>query len=186
MFEATRFTAPCEVSRKTIANYLEVLKETFVVHIIRPFSTHKQTEIVMAPKVYGFDTGFVCYAKGQRELRPEDLGLMWEQSVLNEIHGQLQTRSINYWRDKRGHEIDFIMHDKSYQSYVAIECKFTTASLPLEHSSKIDSNFEAFRNHYPHGKNYIVASDVDIPFERRYGKLIFSFVNTKHLIDALK
>ena len=30
----------------------------------------------MAPKVYGFDTGFVCYAKGGMELRQEDLGLI--------------------------------------------------------------------------------------------------------------
>lgn len=186
MFEATRFTAPCEVTRSTIANYLDVLAATFVVHIIRPFSTHRQTEIVMAPKVYGFDTGFVCYAKGQRELRPEDLGLMWEQTVLNEIHGQLQIRGINYWRDKRGHEIDFIIYDKSYQSHVAIECKFTSSSLSTEHSSKMLSNFEAFRTHYPEGKNYIVASDIDTPFERRYGDLVLSFVNTQHLVDALR
>jgi len=185
LFEATRFTAPCEVTRSTIANYLEVLRETFVVHVIRPFSTHKATEIVMAPKVYGFDTGFVCYAKGHRELRPEDLGLMWEQCVLNEIHGQLQTRLINYWRDKRGHEIDFVINDKNYESHVAIECKFTTSSLPTERSSKIDTNFEAFRKYYPNGKNYVVASDIDTPFERRYGDLILSFVNPMHLIIAL-
>src|SRR5574341_1378766 len=39
LFEATRFAAPCEVSRTTIANYLAVLESTFVVHVVRPFST---------------------------------------------------------------------------------------------------------------------------------------------------
>jgi predicted AAA+ superfamily ATPase len=63
------------VSRPTIANYLNVLEETFVVHVIRPYSTHKLTEIVMAPN--GFDTGFVCCAKGRGQLMPEDLGLLW-------------------------------------------------------------------------------------------------------------
>ena len=41
MFEATHYAGPCEVSRPTIASYLDVLEETFVVHVIRPYSTHK-------------------------------------------------------------------------------------------------------------------------------------------------
>ena len=55
IFEATRLAGPCEVSRPTITNYLRVLEATFVAHIVRPFSTRKPTEIVSAPKVYGFD-----------------------------------------------------------------------------------------------------------------------------------
>ena len=58
MFEASAFARPCEVSRPTISNYLSVLEATYVIHVIRPFSTHKATEIVAAPKVYAFDTGF--------------------------------------------------------------------------------------------------------------------------------
>ena len=64
LFEATRFSTPCEVSRTTIGNYLNVLEATFVAHVIRPFSNHKPTEIISAPKVYAFDTGFVCYYRG--------------------------------------------------------------------------------------------------------------------------
>lgn len=64
LFVATRFARPCEVSRTTIANYLAVLEATFVVHVLRPFSQHRATEIASAPKVYGFDTGFVCYCRG--------------------------------------------------------------------------------------------------------------------------
>ena len=52
MFEASSFAAPCEVSRTTISNYLSVLEATYVVNVIRPFHTHKATEIVAAPKVY--------------------------------------------------------------------------------------------------------------------------------------
>jgi predicted AAA+ superfamily ATPase len=64
MFEATRFARSCEVSRTKISNYLGVLEATFVAHVIRPFSTGRATEIVSAPKVYGFDTGFVCCYRG--------------------------------------------------------------------------------------------------------------------------
>lgn len=82
MFEATRFASPCEVSRQTITNHLAALEATFVAHVVRPFSTRRCTEIVAAPKVYAFDTGFVCFQRGWEKLRPEDLGFLWEHFVL--------------------------------------------------------------------------------------------------------
>ena len=103
LLKTIRFARPCEVSRTTNSNYLSVLEETYVVNVIRPYSTHRQTEIVKDTKVYGFDSGFVCYFKGWYTLRPEDYGLLWEHYVLNEIQAHFQTRQINYWRDKRGH-----------------------------------------------------------------------------------
>jgi len=184
-FEASRYTIPCEVSRQTISNYLSVLEATFVVHVVRPYSTYKTTEIVKAPKVYGFDTGFICFAKGWRELRQEDLGLLWEQCVLNELHGYLQSRTINYWRNKSGHEIDFIIHGKSHKTIHAIECKFSISSMNRNTESATISNFNAFRKNYPKGKNYVVANDVVKPFDRKYDDLTISYVNTKSLIDEL-
>jgi uncharacterized protein len=186
MFEATKFTGSCEVSRPTIGNYLDVLEETFVVHVVRPFSTHKATEIVMAPKVYGFDTGFICYAQGRTELRPEDLGFMWEHCVLNEIQGTLQTRSINYWRDKRGHEVDFVIKDKRDHALTAIECKFSITKAGKEALDAIAENFAALRNYYPHGENFVVAHDVDFPFQRHYGDMVLTFVNAQELVRRLQ
>jgi len=184
LFEATRYTAPCEVSRPTIANYLEVLEATFVVHVVRPFSTHKPSEIVMAPKVYGFDTGFVCYAKGRAELRAEDLGFMWEHCILNEMHGHLQTRAINYWRDKNGREIDFVLRNKKDASITAIECKFLTQQDDSTLAA-LAKNFIAFRNLYPEGENFIVASNISAPIKRRYADISISFVSPEELIRSL-
>jgi len=56
--------------------------------VIRPYSTRQATEIVAAPKVYGFDTGFMCCCRGWESLRREDLGVLWEHCVLNEIHSR--------------------------------------------------------------------------------------------------
>ncbi|MFH1644232.1 MAG: ATP-binding protein [bacterium] len=184
IFEASKFATPCEVSRQTITNYLSILEETFVVHVIRPYSTHKPTEIVMAPKVYGFDTGFVCHTKGWRELRKEDSGILWEHCVLNELHGQLQTRKINYWRDKQGHEIDFVLPNAQNNNLIAIECKFSNLASNVGSSSikSVADNFAAFRNFYPKGKNYIVSNDIDTSFEKQIDDLILSFVNIKDLI----
>lgn len=177
IFEATRFTKPCKVSRVAISNYLKILEETYVVHVIKPFSSYKPTEIISAPKVYAFDTGFVCYYKEWDKLRRDDLGYLWEHFVLNEIQANLQTRRINYWRDKRGHEVDFIFKKRG-NPIIAIECKWS--------ADNFDSRgIEAFRRQYPQGKNYLVAYDVERDFTKRFGNIEITFTSLISLIKAL-
>lgn len=177
MFEATRFSRPCEVSRTTISNYLSVLESTFVVHVVRPFSTRRSTEIVAAPKVYGFDTGFVCYHRGWHTLRRDDFGSLWEHYVLNELQGRLQARTIRYWRDKQGHEVDFVITSRG-QPTMAIECKWA--------GEDIDSRgLKAFLRRYPKSECRVVTSDVDRPYQRRYGNIAVQFVGLDSLVNEL-
>jgi predicted AAA+ superfamily ATPase len=177
IFEATRFARPCEVSRATISNYLKVLEATSVVHVLRPFGSHGPAEIISAPKVYGFDTGFVCYHKGWNELRREDLGLLWEHFVLNELHAFLRPGDIHYWRDKRGHEVDLVIAPRGRPT-VAIECKWSAGD--FDHAG-----FRAFRSRYPGGENFVVCHDAERPFRRSLAGISFEFVNLKALVKAL-
>lgn len=173
IFDATKFASECGVSRTTIMNYLSVLELTFVAHIIRPYSTRRATEIIAAPKVYGFDTGFVCYHRGWDLLRKEDKGLLWEHYVLNELFAHLQSRDIHYWRDKRGHEIDFVLAKRG-QPLTTIECKWS--------SSEFDPNaLRLFRAAYPEGKNFVVSHDLDRVYTQRYGDLCVEFVSLKEI-----
>ena len=178
IFEATRFAAPCEVSRTTIANYLAVLEITLVAHIIRPFTTRRQAEIIAAPKVYGFDTGFVCQYRGWQDLRPADYGILWEHLVLNELQAELQGQTVNYWRDKRGHEVDFILARRR-AAPLAIECKCSAGDLDL-------TGLAAFRAQYPDGANLVVAHDVDRGFTRKFGKLSVRFEGLAGLKKAIE
>lgn len=177
IFEATKFSGECEASRSTIMNYLRVLEATLVAHVIRPFSSHRATEIISAPKIYGFDTGFVSYHRGWHELRSEDKGYLWEHFVLNELQAQLQVRDVRYWRDKRGHEIDFVWV-KPGSSPIAIECKWSTSEFDA-------SGLKAFRRAYPQGENFIVTHDVERPYVRRYGDLSVEYVSLPELIQKL-
>lgn len=177
IFEATAFSARCEVSRTTIANYLLALEATYVAHVVRPFSTRKATEIVAAPKVYGFDTGFVCYWRGWDELRREDLGQLWEHYVLNELHSRLPSREVRYWRDKQGHEVDFVLAPRGGPP-VALECKWSASDLD-------PAGLRAFRKSYPKGGNLVVAADVDRRFSRRFGDLEVEFLRLADLPAAV-
>lgn len=178
MFEATAFTRPCEVSRQTIANYLRVLEATYLAHVLRPFSTHRATEIVSAPKVYAFDTGFVCFHRGWTTLRQEDRGLLWEHLVLNELHAHLQTRRIGYWRDKRGHEVDFIVPRRGHPP-IAIECKWTATDLAL-------NNLGVFSHRYPQAVLYVVAHDVDRPYTRQIDKAQVTILSLPALLKRVE
>lgn len=173
IFEATRFAAPCEISRQTVNNYLAVLEATLVAYTVRPFTTRRSTELVAAPKVYAFDTGFVCFARGWRELRPDDLGLLWEHFVLNELHASLQTQRIRYWRDKNKHEVDFVVQERG-RSPDAIECKWSAAEFDPR-------SLLAFRRQYPKGRNWVVAADVDHPYTRRIKGVEARYVNLNTL-----
>jgi len=177
MFEATRFARDCEVSRTTISTYLAVLEATFVAHVLRPFSSRRATEIVAAPKVYAFDTGFVCHSRGWNALRADDLGVLWEHFVLNELHARLQTRDIRYWRDKRRHEVDFVIAKRG-KPPIAIECKWSADGFDA-------ANLAAFRQVHQHGDNFVVGRDVGRPYRRRLNGVDVQFVDLDGLIARL-
>jgi len=177
IFEATYYARACEVSRQTITNYLAALETTMVAHVVRPWSTHRATEIVSAPKVYGFDTGFVCVYRGWDALRLEDRGLLWEHVVLNELHARLQAATVHYWRDKAGHEVDFVIARPGAPP-IAIECKWSADGFDA-------AGLRAFRRHYAEGANYVVAQDVSRGSTRRLGELSVHVVSLEGLLDAV-
>ena len=173
IFEATPLARACEVSRPTVMAYLAVLEATFVVHVVRPYALSGAAEIVSAPRVYGFDTGFVCHHRGWHGLRREDCGPLWEHVVLNELQAQFGRAPVHYWRSKHGNEVDFILARRG-RPPVAIECKWSADSFE-------PAGLKALRGRYPDGANLVVAHDVARPFTRRFGSLSVKFVG----IDAI-
>lgn len=177
IFEATRYANLCEASRPTIKTYLSVLETTYVAHVVRPFSTRKSVEIVAAPKVYGFDTGFVAYFRGWHQPRSDDLGTLWEHYVLNELHARLQSRRMNYWRDKSGHEVDFV-YVRRGRPPLAIECKWSSEGFE-------PTALKAFAQHYPQAEHFVVSRDIRRSVSRRYGNLKVTFVGLESLVKEL-
>jgi predicted AAA+ superfamily ATPase len=168
IFEANAFARPCEVSRMTIVNYLSILEATHVANVLRPFSSRRAVEIVAAPKVYGFDTGFVCFYRGWNRVGTDNRGWLWEHLVLNELQSTLQQRRIGYWRDKHGNEVDFVIarHGKPP---VAVECKWSAKSFD-------PAGMTAFERAYPGTEMLLVAADAGkaglIPIRRGTVRLI--------------
>jgi hypothetical protein len=141
--------------------------------VLRPFTTRKATEIIAAPKVYGFDTGFVCAHRGWHDLRREDLGVLWEHFVLNELMARTQSNRWQYWRDKAGHEVDFIWQPRGHPP-LAIECKWAARDFDA-------SNLQVFARLYPKAAAVVVTTDAEPMFRRNIDGLNVEFLTLEKL-----
>jgi len=177
IFEATKYADPCQVSRTTISSYLAVLEKTYAAHVLKPFTSRRSSEIIAAPRVYAFDTGFVAHHRGWKDLRETDLDPLWKHFVLNELHATMQTRAFYYWKDKRNHEVDFVFARRIHTP-TAIVCSWA--------NSKFDpTGLVSFRRQYPAGNNYVVCHDVFQPFTKSYRQLTVKFVPLSSLVSEL-
>jgi len=111
-------------------------------------------------------------------LREEDLGALWEHFGLNEIMARLQSREVFYWRDKRGHEVDFVLASRRKRP-LAIECKWSAGSFD-------GANLRAFRQQHAEGDNVVVARDVDRAFSRSYGDLRVQFESLSSFANSVQ
>ena len=176
MLDVTKLAAESQISRPAVTNWLEVYQITHVAHLVRPFSAGGRREIVAQPKVFGFDTGLVCHARGWDHLRTEDCGVLWEHLVLDTLIAAGAPK-IHFWRDKQQREVDFVVpHGRD--AVDAIECKWNPEAFETR-------GLAAFREQYPKGKNYAVIPLNGPSYERVQGGLKISIVSPEELRQAM-
>lgn len=159
LLDVTKLAKLVGLSRPTVMTYLEALQVTHVVHVMRPFHSGGKRELLAQPKVYGFDTGFVAHARGWTDLRPEDLGRLWEHLVLDTLLTLPPGQKIHFWRDRSQREIDFVL-PRGRDVADALECKWN----PAAHDGR---NLAAFRALHPKGRNYVIGPHVSEPYTTR-------------------
>jgi predicted AAA+ superfamily ATPase len=176
MLDVTKLAAESQISRPAVTNWLEVYQITHVAHLVRPYSAGGGREIVAQPKVFGFDTGLVCHARGWDHLRTEDCGVLWEHLVLDTLIAAGAPK-IHFWRDKQQREVDFVVpHGRD--AVDAIECKWNPEAFETR-------GLAAFREQYPKGKNYVVSPLNGPAYERVQGGLKISIVSPGELRQAM-
>lgn len=166
MLDVTALSKHAGVSRPTVQNWLEIFQITHAARLLRPYAEGGRREILAQPKLYGFDTGFVCHARGWDSLRNEDCGILWEHLVLETLVSIPQLK-IQFWRDKAQHEVDFVI-PRGRDNVDAIECKWRAEAFETK-------NLTAFRASYPKGRNIVVCPDISTAHKQRRGQFTVEF-----------
>ena len=145
------------LSRPTVMSHIEALSIAHAIYAVTPFYGGGHKEIVKRPKIYAFDTGFICVFKGWEQIRETDRGILWEHLVLDML--RVKYNQVLYWADKYQNEIDFVVKGQNQAVHV-FECKIN----PGKMNSKALGKFRSF---YPTGKNYCISPYVKNSYKTR-------------------
>ena len=110
---------------RTVANFVEVLKDTLLAFELLPFTHTKKRKAIVRSKILLFDVGVANYLAQRKSFAPasQDFGKAFEHFMLQEIRAYLGYHApdcrMQYWRTSGvAYEVDCILDDQA-----AIEIK---------------------------------------------------------------
>jgi hypothetical protein len=115
----------CSLRYKDVLDYVELLKETYLIIDLRPFFSNKNSELVKIPKIYFMDNGVRNYFINNFNPvnRRNDSGFLFEGFVLSELlKSGIKTDVIKFWQDKNKHEVDIVLD--FIRKQIPIEIKY--------------------------------------------------------------
>ena len=113
-----------KIAKPTIERYLFILENTYIIKLVRPYSSNLRSELFKLPKIFFYDTGLaqMLWLKG---LPKELLGSVFETALFAELVKKYRPDSIFYWRTTDKREIDFII--KAKDKFLPVEVKINFA-----------------------------------------------------------
>ncbi len=138
-------------SRDTVAKYLRLLEQAYIIKKVRSFSKNSRNELRKSFKVYFLDLGVRNTIVGnfdELETR-DDKGFVFENFVFLELlkSGNKETfpPQIYFWRTDTKLEIDFLLYKN--EKLEAVECKWNEEEV----------SFKKFLKLYPESKTSVVT-----------------------------
>lgn len=96
------------VSKKLLYSFQRMVEDAVFGFFLRKYSRSARAAALSLPKFYLVDNGVYAFHEG------EHLGKLLENAVLMELakSGHTPNVGVFYWRDERGHEVDFVVAEK--------------------------------------------------------------------------
>ena len=150
-----------DIDKRTVANYIEILKKAFVIFELKPFSRNLRNELRKLRKIYFFDNGVRnALINNFNSLdRRNDAGQLWENFIISERvkinsnHGN--DYNMYFWRTHDKKEIDYL-EEKNGKLY-GYKIKLGSGRL---------SGVKLFLDTYPDSEFKVIKKD-------NYNELIF-------------
>jgi len=117
------------VSHHTVRSYIDMLEQSFVLRVLRPYESNLKKRLIKSPKIYIRDSGILHALLGIENhndlLGHPVYGPSWEGWVIENILSLLANWKASFYRTSSGSEIDLILEKGNKR--VAVECKGSTS-----------------------------------------------------------
>lgn len=126
----------CDVNRKTVEGYLDVLTDLLLAIRLPVFSRRAQRALVGHPKFFFFDVGVFRANRpsGPLDAPSEIDGAALETLVAQHLHAWCAyspgNHGLSYWRTRSGVEVDFVVYGS--REFHALEVKNTAVLRPAD------------------------------------------------------
>jgi predicted AAA+ superfamily ATPase len=150
----------CQVNRKTVDGFVEVLEDLLLGFRLPVFSKRAQRQLVQHSKFYYVDVGVFRSLRPKGPLdSPEEIGgACMEGLVAQHLRAWIAygkaNPTLHFWRTKAGLEVDFVIYGED--TFLAIEVKRSRTV-----SSKDVRALLAFREDYPQAKACLLYGGKD-------------------------
>lgn len=124
----------CQIERKTIASYIEVIEDLLLGFRLPIFTRRAQRQTIAHRKFYFFDTGVYrsLRPRGPLDRLEEIEGAALEGLVAQHLRAWIsyseRQADLFYWRTRSGAEVDFVLYGET--GFSAIEVKNTVRVRP--------------------------------------------------------
>lgn len=151
ILNTTNIARECEVNRKTVENYINILKDLLLSSELSVFSKHSKRELIKSNKIYYFDAGVfnAIRPKGFLDQPGTIVGACLEGLVLQHLIAwndySTSKNKIHFWHTITDIEVDFIIYNEN--ELIAIEVKHSKHTSPEDVKS-----LRIFTKDYPMAK----------------------------------
>ena len=148
VLNVTEVARECEVQRKTVASYVEVLEDLLLAFRVPVFTRRARRKTTAHPKLYLFDSGIfrTLRPRGPLDRREEIDGAAFEGLVAQHLRAWIAYSGSDcrlfFWRTTTGIEVDFIVYGGD--GFWALEVKNTARIRPRDLRG-----LKSFRDDYP-------------------------------------
>lgn len=117
------------VSHHTVRSYIDLLEQSFVLRVLRPYESNLKKRLIKSPKLYIRDSGILhalLSIENQNDLLGHPVyGASWEGLIIENLLSLLPNWKASFYRTSSGSEIDLILEKGNKR--IAIECKGSTS-----------------------------------------------------------
>jgi len=147
LLNVTDLSAPFQLSRPTIRDYMTLLARIFLLEELPPWHSNRLSRLIKTPKVHLGDTGLACALLGldaaalwaDRTLYGQLLETFVYQELRRQASWHEEPFAFHHFRDKDGDEVDVVLESGGKLTGVEVKAAATVSSADFRGLRKLQN-----------------------------------------------